>query len=637
MNRKAAKKRARRVVRTHYRLLFIVCLIAAFLGSEFTSSLDFFKAERREGTVSLAQGEEGPVIEMAGQEAAGAVIQVDEEGALGTPQVEQVRRLAGLVTTPGSVEDLYPVVREVYQNYFAPHLPGDGDSRVLGRSAGVLATLVNSLSSGSFLNTVIMTVYSVTHSGSVTVLVVIGLAFLLLFCFWLFVRQTYQVSLRRVALESLEYEYTPLRRLLWPMEGRKRWWRVARVLLLQTVYLLLWSLTIVGGIVKHYSYYLVPYLVAENPDLRPREAIRLSRDMMRGHKWQCFLWNMSFLGWDLLRWATLGLTGLFYSNAYKTCAMALYYTQRRQEAIEAKLPGAQLLCDPYLYRHAPQEMLDGVYGEIAQLRDRDMSDPITQGKGVRRFLAVHFGISLYSLRDEAIYDEKVALRQQLGSYEAILAGRSYPPRLHPAYTEKPAKAPSYHYLRHYSIPSLLLLFFLLAMVGWLWEVTLHVIQGGGLVNRGVLYGPWLPIYGAGSVMFLVLLNRFRGRIWLEFTLAAALAGVVEYATSWYLELAHGGVRWWDYSGYYLNLNGRICAEGLLLFGMGGLAVVYVVAPRVDSVLRRIKARWKVPVVVALSALFILDMVYSHYHPNMGPGVTSESGAITEQTEARRDT
>ena len=55
-----------------------------------------------------------------------------------------------------------------------------------------------------------------------------------------------------------------------------------------------------GGIIKKYSYYLVPYIVAENPDISALKAIKLSRNMMKGYKWKCFLYEMSFIRWDIL-------------------------------------------------------------------------------------------------------------------------------------------------------------------------------------------------------------------------------------------------------------------------------------------------------------------------------------------------
>ena len=63
------------------------------------------------------------------------------------------------------------------------------------------------------------------------------------------------------------------------------------------------------------------------------------------------------------------------------------------------------------------------------------------------------------------------------------------------------------YKRHYSIRTLILLFFAFSIAGWLWEVTLHIVTKGMLVNRGTMLGPWLPIYGAGGALVLFLLKK----------------------------------------------------------------------------------------------------------------------------------
>ena len=64
------------------------------------------------------------------------------------------------------------------------------------------------------------------------------------------------------------------------------------------------------------------------------------------------------------------------------------------------------------------------------------------------------------------------------------------------------------YDRAYSLTSLILFFFSASTVGWLWEVFLHIFMDGALINRGTTWGPWLPIYGVGGVMTLVLLRKF---------------------------------------------------------------------------------------------------------------------------------
>lgn len=97
----------------------------------------------------------------------------------------------------------------------------------------------------------------------------------------------------------------------------KRWTRASFIMFVRYVLYTLWSLTIVGAFVKHYSYLMVPFIVAENPDIKALEAITLSRKMMNGHKWECFKIDVSMLGWTLLSSCTLGLSAAFFSNPYK--------------------------------------------------------------------------------------------------------------------------------------------------------------------------------------------------------------------------------------------------------------------------------------------------------------------------------
>ncbi len=178
------------------------------------------------------------------------------------------------------------------------------------------------------------------------------------------------------------------------------------------------------------------------------------------------------------------------------------------------------------------------------------------------------------------------------------------------------------YMRNYSLLSLMLLFFIFSGVGWLREVCLHMVNHGEFVNRGFLHGPWLPIYGSGGVLILILLKRLRVHPVKEFLSMILLCGVVEYMTSWVLEAVTGGKRWWDYTGYFLNLNGRICAEGLLIFGIGGMIIVYGIAPLLDSFLRRFSTRLLLPICLVLLCLFLGDMAYSAVVPNTGKGVTA---------------
>lgn len=171
-----------------------------------------------------------------------------------------------------------------------------------------------------------------------------------------------------------------------------------------------------------------------------------------------------------------------------------------------------------------------------------------------------------------------------------------------------------------SLCFMVMIFFTMSLTGWVWEVSLHLISDGCFVNRGFLHGPWLPIYGSGNVLILTLFNRLRKKPLLEFLAIILLCGCIEYYISWFLEQAYGGMRWWDYSGYFLNLNGRICIEGLLAFGCGGMVIVYVYAPLLEHLHRRIPKRVFVPVCLVLALVFCVDLIYSCKNPNLGRGV-----------------
>jgi uncharacterized membrane protein len=101
-------------------------------------------------------------------------------------------------------------------------------------------------------------------------------------------------------------------------------------LLLSYVFILLWSLLlIVPGIIKAYSYALVPFLLAD-PDVQEEDVITLSRRMMEGHKWQLFILQLSFIGWVILGVLTLNILNIFYTVPYSQLAVAGFYQGRKE-------------------------------------------------------------------------------------------------------------------------------------------------------------------------------------------------------------------------------------------------------------------------------------------------------------------
>ena len=495
---------------------------------------------------------------------------------------------------------------------------------VLGRSRGVFASFVNGMTSGSIVITIMKAAQIVGMAADVILAVSIILALLVAFWVWFFLINMYQAVSRRIFLESRVYEKVTIQRMF-VFFRVKRWRNVSVVMFMKSLFYTLWSLTIVGAIIKRYSYYMVPYIVAENPDIHWKDAITLSRKMMQGHKIECFTYELSFIPWNILGFFTLGIVSLFYVNPYKIATYSEYYAQLRALAKEQEIAGSHLMNDTYLFEKADTAVLVEAYQDIMELTK--IQEEKISLTGFRKFVANVFGITIINRKDEEKYEANEERKLKIQSVKEILAGRSYPGRLSVIQeNQKNPRVEQIHYLRHYSIPSLILLFFIFSFIGWTWEVSLHLITDGVFVNRGVLHGPWLPIYGTGGVLILIILNKLREKPILEFFATVILCGFVEYFTAYYLEITHGGQKWWDYSGYFLNLHGRICAEGLLVFGIGGMAIVYAAAPLLDNYLRRIKYRYAVPLCIILLIAFSSDQIYSKKHPNMGKGITDYTGA-----------
>ena len=96
-----------------------------------------------------------------------------------------------------------------------------------------------------------------------------------------------------------------------------RYGRNIGTILLMDIYQALWTmLFIIPGIIKAYSYRMVPYILADDPEIGANEAITRSRQIMKGNKWRTFVLDLSFILWDFLSLITLGLVGLFYVNPY---------------------------------------------------------------------------------------------------------------------------------------------------------------------------------------------------------------------------------------------------------------------------------------------------------------------------------
>ncbi len=595
MTRKEIKTRARQTVKKHYMMLVMVSLIAVFLGLQSSSFDNFVRMYSSESVGTDTEG------------------MTDTRVAVGNTGLVDVLNQ----TMFGDTEE----GRQLSEALKKEEIERSGEeNRILGRSRGALSKIVNGITSGSLFVMFVSGINSLSGSKNLGSLILIMLAFAGVLGFNFLIVNTYTVISARMFLEGRIYDKLPAQRFVFLLRV-KRWMKVSLAMLKYTIYQALWMLTVIGGVIKYYSYSQVPYILAENPDLTGREAITLSRRMMRGHKWELFLLDCSFIGWSILGACTFGLSEVFYSLPYQSASFCEYYVRLRGKAKESGILGAELLNDRYLYERAADDVLWEAYMDVLEWEEDTELQEERPGR-IRRVLADWFGILLGSSQEERAYEERREREVRLGMLKDAAEGRMYPGRLS-RFPEaaKQKRVETFHYMRRYSVWSLVLLFFIFSFIGWCWEVSLHLVLDGVFVNRGALHGPWLPIYGSGGVLLLTLLNRVRSSPVKEFFCIIFVCGMVEYWTSYYLEMVYDGMKWWDYSGYFLNLNGRICAEGLLVFGIGGMVFVYIAAPLLDNRIRVIRKQVLVWSCLILLGMYAADTVYSAGHPNEGEGIT----------------
>lgn len=133
----------------------------------------------------------------------------------------------------------------------------------------------------------------------------------------------------------------------------------------------------------------------------------------------------------------------------------------------------------------------------------------------------------------------------------------------------------------FPITLLFLYFIIYSFLGWIMETTYCSIVEKRFVARGFLYGPICPIYGVGVLMMICWFAPLTGSPFLFYVVATAVMSAWEYFVGWFLE-ATTHIKYWDYSMFKFNLNGRICLWVCLMWGVLAYAVIYWVHPLVSG-------------------------------------------------------
>ena len=159
------------------------------------------------------------------------------------------------------------------------------------------------------------------------------------------------------------------------------------------------------------------------------------------------------------------------------------------------------------------------------------------------------------------------------------------------------------------IEKYIMLFFIYSFAGWLMESLGDTVKKKKFINRGFLIGPYCPIYGCGVILITILLQKYSDDIFIIFFMSILISGILEYSTSYLMEKIFKA-RWWDYSERKFNINGRICLETLIPFGIAGTFILYVVNPFLLKYIEMIPSTVLHIISGILVFIYILDLIVS---------------------------
>ena len=449
-NRKELSERAVKVLKAHYGIFLIVCLIAAFIGSEFTETFSLLRMP-----VSVYKN----IADNADDKEA-----IEEQGVtFVTSDIDNRTKSAmlnALISVFMNNEEQGKINSEnIIENAKA------NAGEILGRTSGILSSVVNSFSSGAVVFMIVDIIYGITGSRHVVVILLLILSLFVYFVIRYMIKMSYIVISRRIFLESRTYKKVGVGKFMFLMRI-KRLMHVAWVLFVKDVFTILWSLTIAGAFIKPFSYQLVPYIIAENPDLSATEAITLSRNMMNGYKWKSFCYNISFIGWSVLCFLTFGLVGVFFANPYRTAFFTEMYVEIRKLAKTENIKDIDKLNDIYLYEMASENELKIAYADIYEYMNQEdpeerFIDDISKSDikyfiKLRKVLADWFGVILINSKEEKRFEDDKAEQIKADRCKQEILREVYPSRLF-TLKEHRANFESTVYMRNYSIPSLILI------------------------------------------------------------------------------------------------------------------------------------------------------------------------------------
>lgn len=155
-----------------------------------------------------------------------------------------------------------------------------------------------------------------------------------------------------------------------------------------------------------------------------------------------------------------------------------------------------------------------------------------------------------------------------------------------------------------------MIFLIYSVIGYICEITsVSLVEKKVVLSRGYLIGPIIPIFGFGGLIITLFLEKYASSPITTFIVGMFDCCLLEYMTSYLMEKIYG-LRWWDYSNKKFNVNGRICLETGVLFGIGSIIIIDFLNPVIFSLLNKIPKNLLIIIGFIFLTTVIADFVIS---------------------------
>lgn len=159
------------------------------------------------------------------------------------------------------------------------------------------------------------------------------------------------------------------------------------------------------------------------------------------------------------------------------------------------------------------------------------------------------------------------------------------------------------------INKIIIYFVFYSFIGFLLETIFGLFSKGVIESRkSFLFGPFCAIYGIGAILMILSLNKLKDRPILLFLLGGIIGTIAEYGMSYICEKIFHFI-WWDYSGYFLNINGRVCLYFSVMWGALAVILIKYVNPFFNKILERISEAKNYKLIKSLFKLLIIFLIF----------------------------